>query len=172
MCSLIQLSQCHLYSFVHPSLAADLLDSIKMGSKDEHWLNASDLTELNYESETELPEQDLPQQESPKEMRTSAHELLRRRRRAQNAVFDKSLTDALSQGSLKAKIQAREPIEVADDELSIQALMAKQTSHIIKNPREYQRELFEIAKERNSIAVLDTGSGKTLIAAQIGRAHV
>lgn len=35
---------------------------------------------------------------------------------------------------------------------------------IISSPREYQIELFEKAKEKNVIAVLDTGSGKTLIA--------
>lgn len=35
---------------------------------------------------------------------------------------------------------------------------------IISSPREYQLELFEKAKEKNIIAVLDTGSGKTLIA--------
>ncbi|KAK2613566.1 hypothetical protein N8I77_000473 [Diaporthe amygdali] len=35
---------------------------------------------------------------------------------------------------------------------------------IINNPRDYQMELFERAKEKNTIAVLDTGSGKTLIA--------
>jgi len=35
---------------------------------------------------------------------------------------------------------------------------------IISTPREYQLELFEKAKEKNLIAVLDTGSGKTLIA--------
>lgn len=35
---------------------------------------------------------------------------------------------------------------------------------VITDPREYQIELFEKAKAHNTIAVLDTGSGKTLIA--------
>ena len=42
---------------------------------------------------------------------------------------------------------------------------------IISTPREYQLELFEKAKEKNLIAVLDTGSGKTLIAVLLLR-HV
>ena len=42
---------------------------------------------------------------------------------------------------------------------------------IIENPRDYQTELFERAKRDNIIAVLDTGSGKTLIAALLMR-HV
>lgn len=42
---------------------------------------------------------------------------------------------------------------------------------IIENPRDYQTELFERAKSENIIAVLDTGSGKTLIAALLMR-HV
>ncbi|KAI3318603.1 hypothetical protein HD806DRAFT_549027 [Xylariaceae sp. AK1471] len=40
---------------------------------------------------------------------------------------------------------------------------------IISSPREYQTELFERAKEKNIIAVLDTGTGKTLIAALLLR---
>ncbi|KAI0508772.1 hypothetical protein F5B22DRAFT_383299 [Xylaria bambusicola] len=40
---------------------------------------------------------------------------------------------------------------------------------IISSPREYQTELFERAKRKNIIAVLDTGTGKTLIAALLLR---
>lgn len=40
---------------------------------------------------------------------------------------------------------------------------------VIDSPREYQVELFERAKEKNTIAVLSTGSGKTNIAALLLR---
>lgn len=44
-------------------------------------------------------------------------------------------------------------------------LLTQQAGHmIIGSEREYQIDLFERAKERNTLAVLDTGSGKTLIA--------
>ncbi|KAI1335863.1 RNase3 domain-containing protein [Xylariaceae sp. FL0016] len=46
-----------------------------------------------------------------------------------------------------------------------------QKESIISSPREYQTELFELAKKKNIIAVLDTGTGKTLIAALLLR-HV
>lgn len=46
-----------------------------------------------------------------------------------------------------------------------------ETDKIIDRAREYQQELFERAKEENIIAVLDTGLGKTLIAAMLIR-HV
>ncbi|KAI0152527.1 hypothetical protein F4776DRAFT_652761 [Hypoxylon sp. NC0597] len=44
-----------------------------------------------------------------------------------------------------------------------------ESERIISSPREYQTELFERAKQRNIIAVLDTGTGKTLIAALLLR---
>ena len=51
------------------------------------------------------------------------------------------------------------------ENMSAAAIIRKGQSHqILNTPRQYQIELFERAKERNTIVVLDTGSGKTLIA--------
>ncbi|KFZ01512.1 hypothetical protein V500_00727 [Pseudogymnoascus sp. VKM F-4518 (FW-2643)] len=59
-----------------------------------------------------------------------------------------------------------------DDKQSVKWLIKDSGSQeIISSPREYQIELFERAKTQNIIAVLDTGSGKTLIAALLLR-HV
>ncbi|TGJ79492.1 hypothetical protein E0Z10_g9276 [Xylaria hypoxylon] len=57
------------------------------------------------------------------------------------------------------------------DENTLARLNWKDTEDvpIISSPREYQTELFERAKEKNIIAVLDTGTGKTLIAALLLR---
>lgn len=85
------------------------------------------------------------------------------RRRAQNMKF----SSWLSQRAEKVtKEQVKTEIQNADEEtLTIRQLMAKQESNvIITDPRDYQVELFEKAKKQNIIAVLDTGSGKTLIA--------
>ena len=48
----------------------------------------------------------------------------------------------------------------------------QESDRIIDKAREYQQELFDRAKEENIIAVLDTGSGKTLIAALLIRHYL
>lgn len=57
------------------------------------------------------------------------------------------------------KERVREIVENTEEPfLSIRNLMSKQESNvIISDPREYQVELFEKAKQQNIIAVLDTG---------------
>jgi endoribonuclease Dicer len=44
-------------------------------------------------------------------------------------------------------------------------------ARINDDPREYQRTLFEIAKSRNTIVILGTGFGKTLVALLLIRHH-
>ncbi|KAK3943840.1 hypothetical protein QBC46DRAFT_351128 [Diplogelasinospora grovesii] len=57
-----------------------------------------------------------------------------------------------------------------DEEKSVNLLVRDyENKKIITSPRDYQLELFELAKTQNTIAVLDTGSGKTLIAALLLR---
>ncbi|KAI9821879.1 MAG: Dicer-like protein 1 [Pycnora praestabilis] len=90
------------------------------------------------------------------------HEMSQRRR-VQTAKFKSwfsNRAETIGREEAKASFKAAD-----DDSLSTRNLMAKQESTvIISDPREYQIELFEKAKKQNIIAVLDTGSGKTLIA--------
>jgi endoribonuclease Dicer len=83
--------------------------------------------------------------------------------RVQNNVFSAWLSRRAEQTTAE-DLEGSLP-KTSDEQLSIHALMAKhESTAIIGNPREYQMELFEKAKKQNIIAVLDTGSGKTLIA--------
>ncbi|PGH00288.1 endoribonuclease Dicer [Blastomyces parvus] len=85
------------------------------------------------------------------------------RRQRQNAKFQALLstrTETLTAEDIQRATKAKH-----DSELSMNNLIDKQDfSSVIHDPREYQLELFEKAKTANIIAVLDTGSGKTLIA--------
>ncbi|KAF2796271.1 hypothetical protein K505DRAFT_415880 [Melanomma pulvis-pyrius CBS 109.77] len=83
--------------------------------------------------------------------------------RAQNEIFRSYAFQKTEEVTEK---EVKEAIEGAKDEvLSIQDILAKQKIGAqITNPRDYQTELYQKAKEENIIAVLDTGSGKTHIA--------
>jgi endoribonuclease Dicer len=84
------------------------------------------------------------------------------RKRLQNDIFAEfasKMSERITADDIK-----RVKSEEKDENLSIKDLLAKQEANKIINPRDYQIELFELAKNENIIAVLDTGTGKTHIA--------
>lgn len=85
------------------------------------------------------------------------------KKRRQNATFS---TWFNKQAETVINESVKKVMKIEDEEsLSLKTIMARQESTpIIESPRDYQFELFERAKKQNTIAVLDTGSGKTLIA--------
>ena len=94
---------------------------------------------------------------------------LTEKRRIENEVFRAFMESEALSASTESVVKDRER---EDQELSIQDLIAKyEDANRVTTPREYQIELFERAKARNTIAVVDTGSGKTHIAVLLLR-HV
>lgn len=101
--------------------------------------------------------------DSEPETNTNVTKSSTEKRRARNARFNSWMLRA-AEKNMNARIK-RDDKTAADEELSIRALLAQnEPTPIITDAREYQIELFERAKQENTIAVLDTGSGKTLIA--------
>ncbi|KAH6696703.1 hypothetical protein BKA61DRAFT_563214 [Leptodontidium sp. MPI-SDFR-AT-0119] len=113
-------------------------------------IHGPDAEEEGFEHEEEEDDDTLP---------TSKPRKITERKRKLNAVAEAHMQkrlESLTKEATKSRVQ---------DQQSTRWLVKQaEKREIISNPREYQVELFNRAVEKNIIAVLDTGSGKTLIA--------
>jgi endoribonuclease Dicer len=86
------------------------------------------------------------------------------KRRRQNQILE-AFAANISAHVTQQEVKEAASKSANEEQLSIREILAKQeTSVRITTPRDYQTELFQKAKRENTIAVLDTGSGKTHIA--------
>lgn len=86
------------------------------------------------------------------------------KRRTQNGIL-KAFAASISAHVTQKVIQDTAAKGVDEEQLSIRDILANQETAVrITNPRDYQTELFQRAKQGNIIAVMDTGSGKTHVA--------
>lgn len=109
----------------------------------------------DHEDEDEDDEDDEESAPAPSKKKLTA------RKMRINATVDRHMQDR-NQRLLKEGVKVKPEDQTHQ---STRWLVNQSENHrIISSPREYQVELFEKAKDKNIIAVLDTGSGKTLIA--------
>jgi endoribonuclease Dicer len=82
------------------------------------------------------------------------------RKRTDAAIFEAWLkTKEKSQAFKKQRIEVRERVGRVKSKMTTASLVRQsQSRRIVDSPREYQIELFERAKEKNTIIVLDTGN--------------
>jgi endoribonuclease Dicer len=114
-----------------------------------------------------LKEQDQPHTDaSDADSDVPAHEAktTSEKRRRQNQIL-KAFAANISAHVTQEEITEAATRNIREEQLSIREILARQESSVrITTPRDYQTELFQRAKRENTIAVLDTGSGKTHIA--------
>ena len=91
------------------------------------------------------------------------------RKQAQNTLFEDYVREK-DESQLRERVQRAEISMHSVDDINLPA--TANGRRIIDRVRDYQSELFARAKAGNIIAVLDTGSGKTLIAALLLRETV
>ena len=114
------------------------------------------------------PRSDDSETDDEKPSADSAPSLLNnaQRKRAQHAVFEDFVREQ-DDSQLRQRLHEAEMSAESVDEFASNDTTS--TRKIIDRVRDYQSELFARAKAGNIIAVLDTGSGKTLIAALLLR---
>jgi hypothetical protein len=97
--------------------------------------------------------------EDVEDVPTARPKKITERKRRQNAIADSYLQDALQDPAKKHKVLPQDEANQSTRYMVHQA----ESRQIISSPREYQIELFERAKAKNTIAVLDTGQYPVLI---------
>ena len=86
------------------------------------------------------------------------------KRRAQNEIM-RAYAANISALVTQKEVEEAASKSANEEQLSIKDILARQDTAVrITNPRDYQTELFQRARSENTIAVLDTGTGKTHIA--------
>lgn len=119
----------------------------------------SDADDTQSGDEDELSEEDDDDDILP----TTKPRKISERKRRQNATAEKHLQKYLQDSIKNHKVKPQDVAQQSVKWLINQS--AKEAPPIISTPRAYQSELFERAKEKNIIAVLDTGewNSKTIV---------
>ncbi|CAG8979867.1 hypothetical protein HYALB_00002640 [Hymenoscyphus albidus] len=123
------------------------------------------LVETKVSSAPQIEERDgyATQSDDDNEVQAAAQaRAITERKRRQNSIANNYLQEKLRNPTNKQDHQVKPGEEAVQSTRWI--VDHTESAPIISTPREYQNELYERAKEKNIIAVLDTGSGKTLIA--------
>ena len=95
------------------------------------------------------------------ESSTAAARSQSQKKRADYGAFDSWLSR--NRDSI-AKVTKKAAEALCDDDKTSAALVREfESAKIIESPRDYQIELFEKAKQKNIIAVLDTGASQSLV---------
>lgn len=116
-------------------------------------------TDGHEESDLENDENEEDDDDDDDEIRTSAKpRKISERKRRMNAIADNYIQESILR-SIKEDNRVKPGDEV--NQSARWLVNQSESQEIISTPREYQTELFERAKEKNIIAVLDTGSFHT-----------
>ncbi|PQE09888.1 dicer 1 protein [Rutstroemia sp. NJR-2017a BVV2] len=98
------------------------------------------------------------EEEEPSDQPVPEVKMLSARKQKHNAIFDSFLLAA----SKQTKAEKHSSVEDDAQQSTRWLIDQSEKQQIISSPRDYQIELFERAKDRNIIAVLDTGSSSVI----------